>query len=158
MKYFSVNSSPFTIFSGKQTIKRPWLSKDPWTSVFLQMQMKTGLLVCAAHAHFVSYTTGLFLESTDRRTDLLLTVQGTVWENTSWIMERTVDVLQKAIEGRGLPHFRVGAIQRWTLVVHSSDSMTQYSHTHTSVHPNISLKKTSHLNFFTLFYYYFNQF
>lgn len=36
-----------------------------------------------------------------RQTGILLMVQGTVWKNTSWIMERTVDVLQKAIVRQG---------------------------------------------------------
>lgn len=36
-----------------------------------------------------------------RQTRVLLMVQGTVCENTSWIMERTVHVLQKAIVRQG---------------------------------------------------------
>lgn len=51
----------------------------------------------------ISYTLSLIPQGSfwRRQTGVLLMVQGTVWENTSWIMERTVDVLQKATVRQG---------------------------------------------------------
>lgn len=51
-----------------------------------------------------------------RQTGALLMVQGTVWENTSWIMERKVDVLQKAIVRHGCLATASVPFKKWTQV------------------------------------------